>query len=332
MSLEFLFYLILLILGAIIQFKSSINITKKLYIPVVLLFFVIVRFNTFDLDFVVYAQYMHGFSIFMYREVGFYFLLTQIYSLVQHEIFTFIIIDFILFYFIFKATQNISSKAILLIPILMTSFPFIMGLENVYRQYGAVIFFLYSYTVREKSELKSNIFFIISILFHNSLLFFLPILMIKKFFLFNLKQRISMSTFLSVFIVIILYLMFNTDMTNLKSNYSTGLNLVIVYYSLFAFILSFFLIKFKFKILKVIKLFPSIFLASSTLLPFILWTESDTAGERLGMIFISILMVDLFNYSLSIKDTNKAKTFRLLMFLFFSIPTLLFSSARNMLF
>jgi len=332
MSLEFFFYSVLLVLGAIIQFKNSIQMTKKIYIPIVLLFFIIVRFNNFDVDFVVYAQYMHGFSIFMYREVAFYFLLTQLYSLVQNEIFTFIIFDFILFYFILKIVKNIpNNKSILFIPILMTSFPFIMGLENVYRQYGAVIFFLYSYTIRVKSEIKSNMLFMVSILFHNSLLFFLPILIIKKFFFFNLKLRIIISTLLSIAIVIILYMMLNESFSNLKSNYSTGLNLVIVYYSLFLFILFFFLIKFKFKLIKIIKQFPSMFVASITLFPFVLWSESDTAAERLGMIFISILMLELFNYSLDIKDLNKAKFFRLLIFLFFSIPTLVFTSARMLL-
>ncbi|MFQ1702524.1 EpsG family protein [Loktanella agnita] len=61
-------------------------------------------------------------------------------------------------------------------------FPFVMGMQNIYRQWAACIFFLYCFSIvwNEKTPFKAYIFFILSFLSHNVAAVFLPLLFLRK--------------------------------------------------------------------------------------------------------------------------------------------------------
>ena len=114
----------------------------------------------------------------------------------------------------------------------MTSFPFVFGYENIYRQFYATVFALLSYSLIDKKYYISLLFLAISFFMHNIVALLLPIFFIKKFYKFNFPDRIQISTIVTlVFVASLGFLL------KLKSVEQTGLNMGIFYLLVFVLLL-----------------------------------------------------------------------------------------------
>jgi len=323
-------------IGSIGVLVNKINFIKFLYIPVFVVFILVIRGSGFDSDIVAYARYMHNFSSYMIKEVAFYGMITTLYGFLDNEIFVFVFIDILFLILIIlniKTIKQYDNRASLIfIPLLTLSFPFIMGMENIYRQFLGSIVLILSYSMRQKSETKSNVLFIVSVYFHSSLILFLPLLVLVKFFKFNFSSRLFIFTTIMIILVALLTGILHGVISGGKSNVSSGLNLSYFYYILFSVATVFFVIKFNYKLNIYIGKFPSIFYSLFVLFPLVFLTDGgSSAAERVGMSIIMIFILELYMYSLTIKHKLKANLFRLLVLLTFSMPTLIFSSSRNFL-
>jgi hypothetical protein len=336
MTLELLTYILLIFIASFAVFTNKNNIIKFLYIPLYVVFLVIIRNSGFDTDIQAYSEYMHYFSFYMIREFVFYGIMYQLYNLLENEILTFLIVDIIFFILLLINIKQLNSDKVnssfILLSLVTLSFPFIMGIENIYRQLLASLLVLFAYNIRKKNEFYSNAFFLISLFFHNSMILFFPLLVLVKFFTLNLKSRLFITLLFLIIEIIFITGLLQGIITGGKSNVSTGLNLSYFYYLLFLTSSVFFIFKFNYKLRRYLILFPSALFAIFILFPLVFLSNGDSsAAERVGMTTIIIFIVELYNYSLTIKNKEKANLFRLLILLTFSLPTLVFSSARNFL-
>lgn len=336
MTFELLLYIILILIASSAIFVNKINIIKFLYIPLFVVFILIIRNSGFDTDIEAYSNYMQHFSIYMVKEIAFYGMITQLYQLVENETLVFIIVDILFLLFLIlnvKTIKNYDKRAsVIFIPLLTLSFPFIMGIENIYRQFLGTIILLLSYSIRKKSEIKSNLLFFLSIFFHNSLILFLPLLILVKCFNFSFKNRLLIATTVLIILIVLLTSILQGIIAGGKSNVSTGLNLSYFYYALFLSASIFFIMKFQYKLNIYISKFPSIYYSLFVLFPLVFLTNNgSSAAERIGMSVIMIFILELYMYSLTIQSKMKANSFRLLVLLTFSMPTVIFSSSRNFL-
>lgn len=332
LTLELTSFIFLVIISFVAILLDNINIIKYIFLPSYIFFIIVIRYSGFDTDMVIYSQYMHSFSFFMIKEFIFYGLITQVYNLFQNEINSFIFIDIIVLLLLVYFLRKLNKHYIMVLPIFLLSFAFIMGMENVYRQLIASIVLLYSYVIRKDKEQISNLFFIISVFFHNSMIVFYPLLMLVGFFGFKFKLRIFLATGVLFISVILLTGVLQGIISGGKSNVSTGLNMSYAYYMLYLFATVFFIIKFKYKVGKYIKFFPSLYYSLFILFPLtFLSSAGSSAAERIGMTIVLFWIFELYTYSLSIKNKIKSNLFRVLLLLVFSLPTLIFSSSRNFL-
>lgn len=122
------------------------------------------------------------------REFIFYNLTRYLYVLFKNPVIVFLILDLILFIFLFKSLKtffNINCKKVrykhlsYIFFMLLLFFPFINGMTNVYRQlFGFVIFFNALNFIFSKKYFLGFLFFIISIFIHNIFLIFFPLLLL----------------------------------------------------------------------------------------------------------------------------------------------------------
>ena len=198
--MELISYIILICFSAISIITESKLFYKWIFIPSVVVFMIIVRSVGFDLDLVTYALEMHSTSMDLYylREFIFWLGSRLVYYLFQDELLSFLFMDLIWIITILKVGGRMSSfkkdnlnNALLVV--LMTSFPFVFGYENIYRQFYAIIFALFSYSLICNNYKKSLFFFIIAFFMHNIIALLIPIFMVKKFYRFNFTGRIQIS-------------------------------------------------------------------------------------------------------------------------------------------
>jgi len=191
------------------------------------------RINPKGVDFVEYYRYLHNVEgIRYYREIVYFSMGLVFYKVVHSEIITFILMDFVWLYMLFLIQQEINvkfkKKDYALIIILFTSFPLFFGYENIYRQLFAEIFSLYAYSIRERKEGKSNLFFLVAIFMHNTVLVILPFLIIKKFFNVNFNLRLFLTTSLAILFGFLFLLA-----SHYKAGHNTGLDMSLFYLLIF---------------------------------------------------------------------------------------------------
>lgn len=133
--------------------------------------------------------------VYFQREFVFFYPMRYLYNLIGDPIVVFLVMDFILFFYLYKflknffninVTTNSLKNYSYIFFLILLFFPVVDGLNNVYRQIFALVIFSNSlnYVLYKKNSLAFT-FFIISIFIHNSILLFLPIfiLMFKNKFL-----------------------------------------------------------------------------------------------------------------------------------------------------
>jgi hypothetical protein len=332
--MELIAFIFLLIAGLLTLLFENRNFFKFIYIPTLLVFIMIMRlhgfyFDGYQKDILTYTIEMYEISYHFYylREFIFWFSLKIIFFLTNSAFATFLILDALWVYFLFKVnTQyNLDKLGKGLIVVLATSFPFFFGYENIYRQFYASVILLWSYSLIDTKTSKAVRLFIISFFIHNIVLFILPIFLVKKCLSFNLKDRITISLFISIIFVSILPLI-----TQLKDADPTKVDMSIGYLCLFLTIFFLVLLKFQKNVYAIISKVPSILFFTILMIGYILFKQ-EMVAERLGMMFIIFLIYDLYLYSARIKMQYKRILFRITMLLFFSLPVLFFYSSMRFL-
>ena len=142
--MELTAYIILICLSAFTILTESRYFYRWVFIPSTIAFLYIVRIEGFDTDIADYARQMQatGMDFYYLREFIFWFGSRFVYYIFQDELISFIFMDIIWIIAMVKAGNRLSlynkeklNNALLLV--LVTSFPFVFGYENIYRQFYA---------------------------------------------------------------------------------------------------------------------------------------------------------------------------------------------------
>ena len=333
--MELIAFIALLVLGFFTIITENSSILRYIYIPSVFLFMVIVRLNGFEFggyqkDILTYSLEMKStsFSVYYLREFIFWIGLRLMYSLTDSGFFTFLILDVGWIYFLIKVSKLIPSKQLGkgVIIILSTSFPFLFGYENIYRQFYATILLLYAYSLINKNNNKVFWLFIASIFIHNLALFTLPIFFIRKCYKFKLQDRFLISSFLSLIILVSL-----PFLLNLKGIDPTKIDLSFLYLFLFLGIFCFATMKFKDNLQKLYNAVPSLLPVVILITGFVL-LQQEMISERMGMMFLVFLLYDLYNYSIMIESKLSRVSLRVLLLLVFTLPVFFTDSSLKFLY
>lgn len=179
MTAEIFLFILLFLFAIFLCFNSCpITLYKVLSFCLFISFSAVTRFSGFDIDMQTYsiALKSDSYSIYYLKEPVYWFFSRIIFWVLQSEELTFVFFDIISFYLIFK------SKELLKMPqyfpyLLILFFPMVMGLNNVYRQYLSVTFFIYFFSVvfSSASMTKKVVFFALSALTHNVAFLFSPV-------------------------------------------------------------------------------------------------------------------------------------------------------------
>ncbi len=330
--MELISYIILLSISVITILSESQFLYKWIFIPSIMVFMFIVRNEGFDTDIEDYARQMHstGMDLYYLREFIFWLGSRFVYYVIQDEFLSFLFMDLIWIIVMIKVGNRMSSfksenlnNALLLV--LMTSFPFVFGYENIYRQFFATVFALLSYSLIEKKYYMSLFFLVVSFFMHNIVALLLPLFLIKKFYKFNFPDRMQISTIITlVFIASLGFLV------KLKSVEQTGLNMGMFYLLVFVLLLVVALLVFRKNIYILFEKAPSLFFIVLLMMGLVA-LNVDMVAERLGMMFICFITYDLYKYSSEIENRGIRSLVRLTLLLLFSLPTLFFASSRQFL-
>lgn len=328
MSIDFIVFVSLIFIGLIYILNNS----KKLfllYLTLLIVFIIAIRIDPKGVDFVQYYRYLHNVEGFRYyREIVYFSIGLVLYKILHNEIITFILMDFVWIYVLFLIQQEINmkfkKKDYAFVIILFTSFPLFFGYENIYRQLFAEIFSLYAYSIREKKVGKSNLFFLVAILMHNTSLVILPFLILKKFFNFNFNLRLFLATSLAISFDFLFSIA-----SHYKSGHNTGMDTSVFYLLIFFILTYIFIIKNKFDLFIYIKKFPSVYIGLILMIGLKSLPISMDA-ERMGIFFLIFVIYDLYVYSCTMQK-NRQQLFRIGLLLIFSLPVILFNSSRIML-
>ena len=334
--MEIVAFSILFFFGLITVFTESNSLLRWLYIPALFVFMIIVRlqaffFGGFEIDIITYAGEMQGSlllnNIYYLREFIFWFGIRLLYLITSSPFFTFIFLDFLWIYYLVKTTKFSSPYNLGrgLIIILATSFPFVFGYENIYRQFYATIILLYSYSMLDYNINRSYFLFFVSLFIHNLMIFALPLFLIRRCYKFKLSDRIIISLLISfIFIIILPFFL------NLKGLDITKIDFSFLYFLLFLLLSLLYVYKFRDNIYSMVKYFPSL-LPSLLLISGFMYIGEEMITERVSMILIIFFLYDIYYYSVSITNRTYRIIFRLGLLIIFTLPVYLFESSLKFL-
>lgn len=208
--MELLYYIIVFQIGLIFSIKKSLIRNQFLFFllwfSIYIFLSVVVRQN-FNGDISNYALAMqnpnyriHPSEFYYLKEPVVWFSQRFLYSIFKNESFVFVITDAIIGSILFKSLKILKSAQYIYFAILLF-FPFIIGMQNIYRQWVSMILLLYTFAnIWEEGKSKKTYFsFFIACISHNSAAVFLPILFIKsKKFIGNLNLIITIFVSLAI--------------------------------------------------------------------------------------------------------------------------------------
>lgn len=324
--MELYFYLGLAVLTIIFslrhEFISSKILFRTFWISVYISLALVVRAN-FDADINTYASEMSHSSLTLYYLKEPFFWLGQrfLFNLLQDPFFVFLITDLLVGFLLFRALINFELPQYAFFSILIF-FPFVLGMQNVYRQWVATIIFLYGFSLSwsRSGNVKSYAAFLLSIMSHNVAAIFGPL-----FFVRNAKVVGKLGWYIS-FLVAIVGVWIGADT---KSSADTGADLALFY----VFLISIFILiipivdrGFIRKIRNVeYNMVVFLFLISSVSFIFL----SSAGSERVSM-FCLLVVYPILVQLLESRFKNKFPMRALLSLLGF-IPMLLFSVSKFIL-
>lgn len=282
---------------------------------------VVIRSSGFDTDIINYSRAMSesSFSFYSLREPVVWIGQRLAYNLLESEILVFILFDIIAFLIIYRAFRNFNLPQYAFFSILCF-FPFILGVQNVYRQWFSVALILLSFSYLNRSFIKRYFYFLAAGLSHNVAGLFLA-----SFLTASNKRAEKIFGFIYLLIMpLIISLASDT-----KSSANTGQNLVVAYLALLFLVSIFVIASSRFKIKLFEKSRYTILATSlySVLLSALILTS--TGAERTAMYCLILYYPYLV---LVIEDKFKQSVvLRVLLILGGFIPILLFGTREFLL-
>ena len=255
-----------------------------------------IRTSGFDVD---TAQYARSLA---YQNYDFYYLkepviwlgMRIVYSFLGDEILTFVFFDLISFVVIFFAFKRLGTPQYVYLSFLIF-FPIILGLQNIYRQYYAMIFLMYSLSMIKDNQIRAYLFFILGVLSHNSAAIFLPLLTMQT------KSRyISLITG-PLLVIILILLPYSAGM---KSQDATGLSLGPAYVSLIFILFTYFIAANDFLIDSKNRTEVAFFFVTLLISLTATVSISSAGAERISM-FVLVFCYPLIALSIERKFTQK---------------------------
>lgn len=178
--MELFFYLLLLI-GALATATRRELPTWRFVLTAVAAFAVlsiVVRTSGFDSDIPTYVERMSLSEQRWYylREPILWYLHRAIFFVVRNETVSLVLSDVLIYAIICSALRNAKAPAYTYLAIVLFV-PFVLGMQNVYRQWMASAFLLWAASRAEKSAGQAAVAYLIASLTHNAAAFFLPVVL-----------------------------------------------------------------------------------------------------------------------------------------------------------
>ena len=322
--MEFLAYTSIIFLSYLFSLKRKLIKDSKIFFLVWFsaYFFLalIVRMN-FDEDMIGYAESMKFTSYLPYylKEPVVWIGQRLLFDFLKNSYLVFIIYDLLTGIFLYESLKKFNLPQYAYFSILVF-FPFILGMQNIYRQWISSILFLYSFSFlwENMRSIKGYFLFIISFLSHNVSIIFFPLIFSK------LNKITGVIIWISTLIVSFGNIYFGQS--SKSSNPNTGFDLALLYiFILFLFIVIFVLLDKG--VLKKIrsaeyKLFIGLF--SLSLFSNFILTSNNT--ERISIFCLIVSYPFLVN--LLEKKLRPNITIRISLTTFGFIPILLFPASK----
>lgn len=259
MNFEISSYLLILLLSLLylMSNKAPVLIFKMLLFPLSLFYVISIRISGFDGDITIYAKALssESFSLYYLKEYLYWLGSRYIYTIINNEVLSFIIIDLLIVSILFNSLKLFSAPKYSYFLILII-FPVIFGFQNTYRQLiGSSLLLLglsFSYA-NQKGAFLSGIFAASA---HNPAALLLPFSLglFRQSFLFMIVSSIiiggalkflskfessstsggNFSLILSIAILIITMLLIRLSMRNHKLERFIGLFIALTILSFFS--------------------------------------------------------------------------------------------------
>jgi hypothetical protein len=322
-SIELGYYLAIVLLTIFFALKNTIvrneSLFKLLWFTQFLGLSCVVRLK-FDTDIVTYASSMDSSSLLLYylKEPVVWLGQRYLYYVLDSSYLVFLIFDSIVALFLYAALRRISAPQYLYFSILLF-FPFVLGMQNVYRQWVACILFLYSFSVviTGGSRTKSYAVFLLSVLSHNVAGIFLPLLFILK------RKPLGVLVFYMAMLISVLGIYLGADT---KSSPDTGANLSVAYIAMMVTFIVLFVALDKGIISKNSALTYKLQLIFLTIVVTSFLVLSSGGAERVSMFAIIVIYPFI---GLKIESRIKQKVpIRIIFSLFGFVPIFLFGTSK----
>lgn len=228
--MELIYYTSVLLLSFFFALRSQLFRSDILFFIFWLLVYtclsIIVR-SEFEVDILTYSAAMssQSLSIYFLREPIVWLGQRLIFDLTSSEFTTFLIFDVFAGLVLFFALRRLLMPQYFYFSILVF-FPFVLGMQNVYRQWVSAIFFLAAFALVYvgSARIKSWVLFTLCVASHNVGAVFLPLLFINK------NRILAKLTFFAAFLIAFIGIYLGADS---KSQANTGLALGPAYLFLF---------------------------------------------------------------------------------------------------
>lgn len=320
MQLAF-FFVILVYSVFFLPYKFSANTLIALFF--IFLIPIFSKFGAYQYDMLVYSNYIDAgvfkAELYYLKEFIFWGMLFLMSFFFPAEL-VFLSIDYFLIFLLLNSFKNLNIPLKYLLPFFLF-FPVVLGFENIYRSFIAVVVLIYAFSINHKMLIKKLFLILISIFIHNAAIIFAPLL----FFTNDRRNRIF--KIVSVIVACSFYIIFEYLFINF-TDYSqdqliSGADYRFYYFSIISgicvgyFFLSRLAKKINYPFLSTL-IMASIISGMSTTLP-------STLSERISLMIFVFIAPIIFKLISSVYS-KKREVIVSLCLLFILIPTFLFSS------
>ena len=319
-----MFYPSLLIISAVFMAKRKTINSNKLFFCLFILTFAVMSATirlTLENDFISYNSALKTNSLQFYyiREPVVWLGQRYFFSILQSAYWTFVAFDLIIALVLYKALQRIDLPQYAYFSFL-AFFPFVMGFNNIYRQWVASIFFLYAFTLIRDRTSWAWLWYFLSILSHNVAGVFIGLLFVNHTSFF--KKTVF------IFLLLLTPVLISFGGAS-KAGTKTGASLELAYLALIIAILIFYAasdkLKIKFADIKDYKFLWVVLYISGVATLFL----SSGIAERVSIFSLMLIYPYLV---LKIETNFKQKYFLRLIFAISGLlPLFLFSSGALIL-
>lgn len=292
--MELAAYLSVAFLSLFFSLKRKLIDSSTLFFSVwLLVYFILVLLvrSEFDFDINTYAKTMpsSSFSLYYIREPVVWFGQRYLFRLMQDAFLVFVAFDMLVGFILYKSLRKFDVPQYAYFSILIF-FPFVLGMQNVYRQWVSSVFFLYSFSFvwGGTGKVRSYVAFALAVLSHNVAALFMPLLFVTR------RKVLGKLLWFCSFLVSFVGIIFGSDS---KSSAETGANLTMVYILLLLFFVFLLPLLDRGFIRKIRGLNYKVLIGVSVVAIFSSLVLSSSAAERVAMFCLMIsypVLINLF--------------------------------------